>query len=66
MKNVEVIEKQVEALSLEELTAFRAWFLEFDAATWDRQLEEDARGGKLDALVDEAIQDQKSGKCTEL
>ena len=44
----------------------RAWFHEFDAVVWDRQLEEDVRAGKLDALADEALQAYKSGKCTEL
>ena len=66
MEKVKVIEKQVETLSPEELAAFRAWFFEFDAAAWDCQLEKDSRDGKLDALIDEALADQTSGKCTEL
>ena len=63
---VEAIEKDVEALSPDQLAAFRRWFHEFDAVVWDRQLEEDVRAGKLDALADEALQAYKSGKCTEL
>jgi hypothetical protein len=66
MNKVEAIEKDVEALSPDQLAAFRRWFHEFDAVAWDRQLEEDVRAGKLDALADEALQAYKSGKCTEL
>ena len=53
MSRIEDIEQQVEAFSAEELAQFRAWFLEFDWAAWDRQLERDVRAGKLDALADE-------------
>ena len=66
MNRIEAIEKQIESLSPEELALFRQWFHEFDALVWDRQLEEDVRSGKLDALADEAIQAHKAGKCTEL
>jgi hypothetical protein len=65
MSNVETIERQVEALSAAELAAFRKWFHEFDAAAWDRQIEEDIQGGKLDRLADAALQAFKAGKCTE-
>jgi len=66
MGKVEAIEKQIESLAPEELAAFRRWFHDFDADAWDRQLEADARTGKLDALADEALQAYKSGKCTEI
>ncbi|MCG3112563.1 MAG: hypothetical protein MCM46_12180 [Candidatus Manganitrophus sp. SB1] len=48
MSKIEQIEKEIQALTPEELAAFRKWFLEFDAAIWDRQIEEDVRTGKLD------------------
>jgi hypothetical protein len=44
MSKVETIEKDVQALSPEELALFRAWFLEYDWAAWDRQIERDAEG----------------------
>lgn len=56
---------QVESLSASELAAFRKWFLEFDAAAWDRQIEEDIHAGKLDRLADAALQAFKARKCTE-
>ena len=66
MGKIEAIEKQIEALAPEELAVFRRWFHDFDAELWDRQLETDARAGKLDALADEALQAHKSGKSTEI
>lgn len=51
MSKIETLEKQVAALSPEELIAFRAWFSVFDDEQWDRQLECDAENGKLDALA---------------
>lgn len=66
MSRVEFIEKEIAALSDEELAAFRDWFAEFDAAAWDRQIADDARLGKLDALAEEALHDLKSGKSTDL
>jgi len=66
MGKIEDLERQVRALSPVELAQFRAWFLEFDWAAWDRRLEEDARTGKLDALAEKALRDHASGKTTQL
>jgi len=66
MSKVENIEQQVQRLTPSELAAFRRWFLEFDAQVWDRQIEEDARKGKLDKLADEAVAAHRAGKTKEL
>lgn len=66
MTNVQEIESAIQRLSREELSAFRTWFEEFDADAWDRQLEEDANAGRLDALAEEAVQDLREGRTTEL
>ena len=65
MSKLEAIEKRVSGLSAEELSEFRRWFAEFDAAVWDRQIERDVKAGKLDALADEAVRDHAAGKSTE-
>jgi hypothetical protein len=65
MSNVETIERQVAALSAADLAAFRKWFREFDAAAWDRRLEEDVQAGKLDQLAAAALEAFKAGKCPE-
>jgi hypothetical protein len=66
MSTVHEIESAVSKLSREELLAFREWFSDFDAAAWDRQFEEDAAAGRLDALADEAIRDLREGRCRDL
>jgi hypothetical protein len=66
MTKIEALEREVESLSRDEMVEFRRWFAEFDADLWDRQLEEDVRAGKLDALVAEALGDYEAGECTEL
>jgi len=66
MGKVEKIEHEVRALSPEELAQFRAWFLEFDRAAWDRQLEADVQAGRLDTLAEKALRDHAAGKTTSL
>ena len=64
MGKVESIEQQIKALSPEELSQLRGWFLEFDWALWDRQLERDIAAGKLDTFAEKALRDHAAGKST--
>ena len=66
MSTVSEIEHAVQKLARHELAAFRDWFLEFDAAAWDKQFEEDVAAGRLDKAGENAIQDFHAGRCTEL
>lgn len=66
MSEVEQLEKRIEGLSLEELEAFRAWFVEFDARAWDRQIEADLEAGKLDGLIEGAKADHRAGRAREI
>jgi hypothetical protein len=66
MNKVEAIEREVQSLSPDELATFRAWFLEFDADAWDRQIEADVRAGKLDALAKQAIKAYRAGETSPL
>ncbi len=63
---VEKIEEEVAALSDDELRSFRSWFVEFDAANWDRQFASDATNGRLDELAAEALAHYGSGKAKPL
>ena len=58
MSKVKTIEREIEELSSKELATLRKWFSEFDAEAWERQIEEDAKAGKLDSLADAAIKSQ--------
>jgi hypothetical protein len=60
------LENAISGLPPDELAKFRSWFLEFDADAWDRQIEQDAKAGKLDRLAEEALEDYRSNRTTEL
>jgi hypothetical protein len=60
------IKRAVSGLSPEDLSRFRNWFLAFDTEAWDRQFEEDAAAGRLDALADEALSDLTAGRTGRL
>ena len=62
MSQIEMLEQNVKQLSPSELSAFRAWFIDFDAAEWDRQLETDSKTGKLDRLAQSALEEHRAGK----
>lgn len=66
MSTVEEIQRVIRQLSPDQLATFRAWFAEYDAQVWDRQFEDDAAAGRLDALADEALKDLREGRCTDL
>jgi hypothetical protein len=66
MPDVRAIEDAVKALQPQDLAEFRAWFAEFDLASWDKQIEIDAASGKLDALLAEAEEDHRTGQRREL
>ena len=66
MGRVEALERQVQALSSEELAAFRRWFAEFDAEIWDQQFEADVKAGKLDALAEKALRAHAAGQSTKI
>ena len=66
MSELEDIEKRIRNLAPEDLAKFRAWFVEFDHALWDRQIESDTKSGKLDHLVTEALADYKAGKAKKI
>ena len=66
MGKVEKIEDEVQALSPAELAQFRVWFLEYDWAAWDQQLERDVQAGRLDDLAEKALREHAAGKTISL
>jgi len=66
MSKVEAIEQQIGKLSLNELTAFRRWYVAFDAEAWDHQFEADVKAGRLDVLADKALRAHASGQSKPL
>lgn len=66
METIQEIEQAVSRLPERDLARFRAWFHEFDAKIWDRQIEADVKAGKLDEIANQAIADFNAGKCKAL
>jgi len=66
MATVKQITTAVKRLPKKELARFRKWFAEYDAAEWDRQIEQDAAAGRLDGLAREALREHLAGRTTEL
>lgn len=66
MTRLKQIEKSVEALSDEEMRRFAAWFDELRWQRWDRQIEADSEGGKLDQILDQVRAEIAQGKTTPL
>jgi hypothetical protein len=66
MSELEKLEERVQGLSPEELRIFRAWFAEFDAQAWDKQIASDTASGKLNTLVSEALLEHSRGKTREI
>jgi len=65
MDAVQQIEDAVRKLSDAQRAAFRAWFAEFDAQQWDRQIEADVAAGRLDWLIEEARRENHEGRCSD-
>ena len=62
MSDVEQIERQIQSLDDQAFARLRQWFIEYDHARWDRQIEADSAAGKLDFLADEALAEHRAGK----
>jgi hypothetical protein len=62
----EELKTVVAELPAEELARFSAWFEEFMANQWDRQIEEDAKAGRLDHLAERALAEYRKGEFTPL
>ncbi len=55
------LEQAVTQLSEQELARFREWFEEYDAQMWDKQIEEDAKSGRLDQLLAKVDEEYNAG-----
>jgi hypothetical protein len=63
---VKELKSAIARLSAPELAELAAWFEEFQADAWDKQIERDVRAGRLDALIKQADEEFKVGRCRPL
>ena len=66
MTKIQKIEQEVKSLNSKELAEFRNWFVGFDSAAWDAQIEADAERGRLDLLAHEALEEHERGQSKAL
>ena len=66
MTNVQLIEDQIQHLDNPSFATLRNWFIEYEHARWDRQIETDSEAGKLDFLINEALAEHHAGKTKSL
>ena len=56
MTTVSELQRVILSLSEAEYAELRGWLLDEDWERWEREFDEDARAGKLDALAEEALE----------
>jgi hypothetical protein len=66
MSTVEEITAAIEQLSADDLARVRAWLAEYAEQLWDEQIERDERAGRLDVLIDRALEDHRAGRTRPL
>ena len=64
--SVQEIEEAIRQLPASDLADLIAWLEEFKADLWDKQIEEDVRAGRLDALAARADEEFEAGRCRPL
>mgnify|MGYP001027959853 FL=1 len=66
MTKIEQLEREIMALNRSELAVLRDWFQSYLSDEWDKQIEADAKAGKLDHLAQQALADHKAGRTKPL
>jgi len=64
--SVEQLENAIANLPPEEFARLANWFVEYEAEQWDRQIEEDQRAGRLDAVIQRVRADIATGRSKPL
>jgi hypothetical protein len=66
MSTVDEITAAIERLSASDVGRVRAWLAEYAERVWDEQIERDERAGRLDALIDHALEEHRAGRTRPL
>ncbi len=60
------IQRAIVSLPKADYAQLRRWLDEYDWAEWDRQIESDSDAGKLDFLVDQAVEAKRRSTLEKL
>ena len=66
MSTVEEITAAIEQLPPDQVARVRAWLADHAERAWDEQIERDERDGRLDALIDRALDEHRAGRTRPL
>lgn len=66
MTNLTEIESAIKQLPQNEAKKLSEWLQDYIADEWDRQMQADARSGKLDKLINQAEADINAGRIKNL
>ncbi|WP_295385758.1 hypothetical protein [uncultured Thiodictyon sp.] len=61
MKTFEEVKTDIEALPYCEYMKLTHWLSERDWHAWDEEIERDVASGKLDFLIEEALDEKRNG-----
>lgn len=61
MSTVEEIIAAIEQLPADQAGRIRAWLEEHTERQWDEQIERDEREGRLDGLINRALEEHRAG-----
>ena len=64
--NVAKIQEEILALSETDYQRLKQWFNDLEWEKWDRQIKADSNAGKLDFLIDEALEAKEKGTLKNL
>ena len=64
MSTVQEIETAIQKLEPQQIKAVADWLQEYREEMWDRQIEADAKAGRLDKFIAKAKADYRAGKAT--
>lgn len=62
MSKIDDLKAEIERLPSNEFVELFQWISEKDWEDWDRQIQKDSVGGKLDFLIQEASQEKSNRK----
>ncbi|MBV5272677.1 MAG: hypothetical protein JZU52_03205 [Lamprocystis purpurea] len=66
MKTFEELKSEIEALPHREYMKLSHWLSERDWQSWDEEIERDSDAGKLDFLIEEALEEKRAGNLGDL
>lgn len=66
MSTVEDITAAIERLPAEDVARVHAWLTDYAERLWDEQIERDEKGGRLDSLIERALEDHRAGRTRTL